>query len=98
MKFKPLSEAMKEIRSGALCEITYVTLDKKRKTGGEIVTLQCQMIKPPSKKDRFESQFQADGKTPPYPKKINVFVHGKHRYTGVHPRLITHFNGVRILY
>ncbi len=104
MEFIPLREVLIEMRGGLPFTIKYVTLDKKRKTGGEFKRIEASMLKSESitalkgLDTNRQKKAGAKSENKPFPKLISVWVAAKRRYTDIHVRLIKEFNGKIITY
>lgn len=100
MEFMPLRDALNTMRGGMPFTIKFVTLDKKRKTGGVFKTIEASMLKYTSdstqKTKLKKNGTVASGQA--FPKTISIWESAKRKYVEVHVRLIKEVNGKIITY
>lgn len=95
-----LREALKEMETGNLFSISFVTADKSRQTGGDIIQLEnCRIRTKEEKEDVFKSSVPQKGKKQNHATHSTrniILANGKIRK--VHIRLILQFNGQNLIY
>jgi hypothetical protein len=98
-------DVVEQMDSGAPFDITYITMDRRRGTGGEIRRrINWAKVKGTPAETRLPGQFNKVASVAKNPqhldhKTMNIFnpADPRDHIAKVHWRLITHFNGLRVI-
>jgi hypothetical protein len=104
MEIIRLRDALDLMEKPTPFSIAFVTADKKRKTGGNLIRmencLQSGYLSGKDPEERKDVEPSATTKNPnhSYNGTRNIFVKGATRLTKIHIRLITQFNNKKVVY